>query len=154
MHLRMAEEAGGGRRPEIMEQEILENYLPCSVEKILVTPHSSFGYRLDSSSLPEVPTAPLSPNSSCPVPTTHDRGTCTVPGTGTPELSSASHVCHCQSSGIPRIFCPCLPFSSSARPPALTSGYSHTPAASQTVRSQETVRYQFLLHSWTFQSHG
>lgn len=49
--------------------------------------------------------APRSPNPVCSVSTIPDGGRPTPAGVGTPELSSASHVCHCKSFGNPRSFC-------------------------------------------------
>lgn len=52
--------------------------------------------------------APGSPNPGCSVSTTQDGGTCTLAGMGTPEPSSARHVCHRRSFGNPRRFRPFL----------------------------------------------
>lgn len=52
--------------------------------------------------------ATLNPNRVCSVSTIQDGGRCIPAGVGTPELSSASHVCHCKSFGNTRSFCPFL----------------------------------------------
>ena len=51
---------------------------------------------------------PLSLNPVCSVSAVQDRGRCTLACVGTPELRSASHVCHCKSFGNQRSFCPFL----------------------------------------------
>lgn len=82
--------------------------------------------------LSKVSMALLSPNSSCPEPTTPASASM-----GNPELSPASHLTKALKFQIeiPRIFCPFLSICSSPR--ATTT--------SQTVRAQETVGCHFHL---------